>query len=58
MYETAADKTHHRVLVAQEARVLRASTKAWRSVSPEWISQTWMEQIPSLAAKVGSVLPA
>ena len=54
MYETAADKTHHRVLVAQEARVLRASTKAWRSVSPEWISQTWMEQIPSLAAKVGS----
>lgn len=53
MYETTADRVHHRILVGQEARVLREATAAWRDVSPDWISETWSERIPLLAEVVG-----
>lgn len=54
MYETSADSAHHRLLVREQIRAVSHTSRAWKSVSPDWISQTWQEQIPRLASELAA----
>lgn len=44
----------HRQVLKEQVEVLKATKQAWNDVSPDWIAQTWAEQIPTLASKVAS----
>ena len=49
MYRTPSDTAHHRLLVKEQKRTVQRAKRAWNDVSPDWISQTWEQQIPMLA---------